>query len=193
MKHLSKEKRNQLILVIMATALVLSGLWFGLIAFQQQHLQNIARNREAAQKKLELMVKSIKNAAQIESDLADSSKTLSGLESGMAAGDLYSWAINAIRSFKQPYKIDIPQFSAIDGPKNCTLLPDFPFKQATMTVGGTAFYPDLGRFIADFENQFPYARVLNLNLEPYAGVLGAERDKLSFKLDIAFLVRPSAS
>ena len=35
------------------------------------------------------------------------------------------------------------------------LLPNFPYKQATLTVAGTAHFHDLGRFLADFENQIP--------------------------------------
>ncbi len=193
MKNLPKEKRNHLILVIMIVMMALSGLWFGLIAFQQQNLQRIGQNREAAARKLKLMEQSIKNASQIETDLGELSSKLAGLESGMVSGDLYSWAINTIRQFKQPYKVEIPQFSGIDGPKEVSLLPGFPYKQATMTIGGTGFFHDFGRFVADFENQFPYARVLNLSLEPSTSLAGTEREKLSFKLDFVILVKPSAS
>lgn len=193
MKNLSKDKRNQLILAVMLTGIALAALWFGLIAFQQQKLHAVRQAKDAADRKLKLMEDTIKNAAQIETDLADSSNSLASLESGMASGDLYSWAINTIRQFKQNYKVEIPQFSGIEGPKEVSLLPGFPYKQATMTIGGTAFFPDFGRFVADFENQFPYTRILNVSLEPYAGMLGAEHEKLTFKLDIAMLVKPSAS
>ena len=33
---------------------------------------------------------------------------------------------------------------------------------------GTAYFQDLGAFLADFENEFPYLRVQNLELEPAA-------------------------
>ncbi len=192
MSTLPKEKRNQLLLVVMVTGIVLCGLWFGLISFQQQKLRNLAQNNQNAGRKLKQMELSIKNAGQIEADLVESSRKLAELENGMVSGDPYSWAINTIRQFKQPYKLDIPQFSAIDGPKDVSLLASFPYKQVAMSIGGTAFFHDFGRFVADFENQYPYVRVLNVNLEPVPQGLGTEREKLSFKMDILFLVKPSA-
>jgi len=193
MKNLPKEKRDQLILTVMVTGIVLSGLWFGVISFQQQRLRTLGQNREASARRLKQMEQSIKNASQVESDLAECGKQLAELESGMLTGDPNSWMINMVKQFKQNYKVEIPQFSGVDGPKDVALLPAFPYKQSTMTVGGTAFFHDFGRFLADFENTFPYARVLNLNLEPYTGAQGSDREKLMFKMDIAVLVKPSTS
>lgn len=192
MNRLSKEKRNQLILTVMITVMALSGLWFGLISFQNQNLRTIGQNKETAKTKLKKMEDTIHDASRIEADLGDLSQKLAQLESGMASGDLYSWAINTMRQFKLAYKVDVPQFSAIDGPKDVSILPAFPYKQASMTIGGTAFYQDFGRFIADFENQFPYVRVLNLTLEPSPGLMATDHEKLSFKIDLAFLVKPNA-
>jgi hypothetical protein len=193
MNNLTKNKRNRLIGVVLATVLVMSGLWFGLISFQQQRLAAIAGRRTVAERQRDVMEQTIRNASRIEADLVESGKQLSTLEGGMASGDLYSWVINTIRQFKTPYKVEVPQFSQIDGPRDMSMIPSFPYQQATLTVGGTAFFHDLGRFIADFENQFPYFRVLNLNLEPFAAVGQGDHEKLSFKMDIAVLVKPSAS
>ncbi len=134
----------------------------------------------------------IANADQLEAELAEAERQVTKLEEGMASGDLYAWAINTVRQFKLPYKVEIPQFSQIDGPKDNSLLPNFPYKQATLTIGGTAFFHDFGRFLADFENSFPYARVLNLTLEPVSGLLHENREKLAFKMDISMLVKPGA-
>jgi hypothetical protein len=62
-----------------------------------------------------------------------------------------------------------------------------------LTIGGTSYYHDLGKFIADFENQFPLFRVLNLEMEPAPSVAGAEKEKLSFKMDVVALVKPGPS
>ena len=67
----------------------------------------------------------------------------------------------------------------------------FRFKQVRFTVTGTAYYHDLGRFIADFENAFPHIRVVNLQLQP-ADVTGSD-EKLSFRMDILALVQPTSS
>src|SRR5262249_30765747 len=100
---------------------------------------------------------------------------------------------NMIRQFKLPYRVDIPQLSQIDGPKDVPILAGFPYKQVNMTISGTALFQDFGRFVTDFENQFPYVRVLNLTLEPAPGATPSDREKLSFKLEVAALVKPANS
>ena len=193
MKKLSKEKRDQLILVILLIIGVGAGLWFGLINFQKAHLQRLAIRRDAADKELTKVKQMIKNADQIESALGVMSKRLADSEEDMASGDLYLWLVKNIRTFKSPYKsLDIPQLGQPEV-KDMSLLPKFPYKQVSLTIGGTSYYHDLGKFIADFENQFPLFRVLNLEMEPAPSVAGAEKEKLSFKMDVVALVKPGPS
>jgi hypothetical protein len=67
------------------------------------------------------------------------------------------------------------------------MLPAFPYHQATSTVTGSAYYFDFGRFVADFENQFPYMRIQNLNLEPSGAA--DDPEKLSFRMEIVTLIK----
>ncbi len=193
MKRLSKEKRNQLVLVMMLIGGLLAGLWFGLIRFQQQQLDFLGQNKTAAEDKLHQIKQAIETADLVETQLGEVGQRLAKIESSMASGDLYSWTIDTLRHFKLGYKVEIPQFSQIDGPKEMNMLAGFPYKQANMTISGTAFYQDFGRFVADFENQFPYMRVLNLSLEPVPAVSAADKERLAFRMEIAALVKTSAS
>ena len=71
----------------------------------------------------------------------------------------------------------------------------FPYKAAIFNVRGTAYYHDLGKFLADFENAFPYLRVQNLELEPAANssaTTTGEAEKLAFKMEIVALINPNA-
>jgi Tfp pilus assembly protein PilO len=193
MSSLSKEKRNQFILVILVTGSVVAGLWFGLIRFQQSRLEQLAQNTQTAEHKLEQVKQAIETADVLEARLDEASKRLSVVEASMATGDIYAWTINTLRQFKLGYKVEIPQFSQIDGPKEMNMLAGFPYKQANMTISGTAFYTDLGKFVADFENQFPYMRLLNLSLEPVASMNGGDKERLTFRMEIAALVKTTAS
>jgi Tfp pilus assembly protein PilO len=191
MKNMPKEKRNTLILVALIVAVV-AGAWY-MVVFKSQteSIDNMRARRDAAVKKLQEAKLAIKSADQVESQLCDGKKRLEKVEDTMATGDLYSWTINIIRQFKLGYKVEIPQFSQIDGPRDTTMLPNFPYKQATLTIGGTAHFHDFGRFVADFENQFPYMRLMNLTLEPASG-LAADRERLSFRMEITTLVKPAS-
>jgi Tfp pilus assembly protein PilO len=190
MKKLSQEKRNHLTIAVLLTAAALAGIWFGLVSSQRRSIQILSARRASLERKLDQVTRTMKSAQQVEEDLADTGKTLDNIEDGMPSGDLYSWAINTIRQFKTAYKVEIPQFSQIDGPKQMSLFPMFPYKQATLTIGGSAYFDDFGKFVADFENEFPYMQLLNLSLQPLASANPGDEEKLSFKMDIVMLVKP---
>ncbi|WP_310582835.1 hypothetical protein [Deinococcus sp.] len=58
---------------------------------------------------------------------------------------------------------------------------------------GSAHYQDFGRFLADFENNFPCIRVQNIELDPVGAIAGSDhREKLNFKMELVTLVRPTA-
>jgi hypothetical protein len=198
--RLPKPKRNQLFLVAGITVVILGGLGFGLIKWQYANLRALDDKQQVAEKKLARVADAIKHADQIEANYDAKRQLLAEQEEGMASGDLFSWLVNTLRTFKLDYRVDIPQISQPTTPDAVNLLPDFPFKQVTLKIGGTAYYQDLGEFVADFENHFPHIRLVNLTLEPAAGVGGAlasadkekvDKEKLSFTVDVVTLVKPN--
>lgn len=187
--QLPKAKRNQLIVVVALTVVVLGGLGFGLIRWQYANLQLLADKQQVAEKKLARVADAIKRADQIQAEYDAKSKLLAEQEEGMASGGGLSWIVNMLRTFKLSYTVDIPQISQPTSPSDVNLLPKFPYKQVTFRVGGTAYYHDFGRFVADFENHFPHIRVMNLTVEPAASVGPGENEKLAFSMDIDILVK----
>jgi hypothetical protein len=193
-KKLPKDKRNQLILVLVGTVAVLCGLGFGLIRFQYEGLKSLAAKNVEAKKKLVEMREMVNNASKYEVAVGEARKKLAEMETDMASGDLYAWVINTLRTFKVPYKVEIPQYSPIGPVVDMSLLPDFPYKQATLTVAGTAHFHDFGKFLADFENEFPHIRVLNLKLDANPSLAGGQEQELvSFTMEIVALVKQAQS
>jgi hypothetical protein len=192
LSKLPKEKLNRLILVLLITLIAIAGLYLGLIRRQDENLVRLAQQKTAAAKKLQVVHDAIHRAGQIKAQLDEARTTLAGAESDIASGDLYAWVINWLRQYKAPYKVEIPQFSQLGAPVDVNLLPHFPYKQTTLTVAGTAHYHDLGRFLADLENQFPHVRLLNLSLDVNAASPSVETETLSFKLDIVTLAKPTS-
>ncbi|MFO1477095.1 MAG: hypothetical protein U1F98_10645 [Verrucomicrobiota bacterium] len=193
MNKLSNQKRNQLILVVLANLAVIAGLWWFLIRTQQESLQALDAKRATDQAKVSEIRESIKNSKQIEEDLLVVSNLLDVQEQEMASGDLYASMVNSIKKFKAGYKLEIPQFNTSGSLVEATLLPKFPYKQFTVTIQGVARYAELGRFIADFENEFPSSRLINLELTPASATSPEDKDKLAFKVDVVSLVRPAAT
>ena len=137
--------------------------------------------------KLQQMRDTHKRSETLAARLTDPKAALSEMETDMASGDLYSWVVGTFRKFKTPYKVEIPQLGPLGPVTEMSLLPAFPYKQATLTVAGRAHFHDFGRFLADFENNFPHMRVLNLNLE----IEPAPQDPelISFRMDVAILIK----
>lgn len=195
MNKLSQEKRNQLVLTSAAILLLLGGTYFTLIRYQQDGLKTWGLKKAATEKKLSEIRDNIKNSRQIEAELLVVSNRLAVQEEEMPAGDLYASLVNTIRKFKLGRPVEIPQFNSPGNATDVNLLPKFPYKQVVMTLVGTAHYHDLGKFIADFENEFPAARIVNLELTPASASSAADKEKLAFKLDLVSLIKsgPSAA
>jgi hypothetical protein len=189
MNRLPKEKRDQLVLVGMGTLFLLILICYGLIRPQYDNISGINNQIDKKRTDLQKMEETIKKADTVSTQLADLTYTLSQAEGDLVSGDPAQWIYNTIRNFKEHYKVEISVNSQLSMGE-VDLLPHFPYKQLKVTVGGTAYYHDLGKFIADFENAFPHARFANLTLEPVGGT-GDNSEKLTFRMDIIALANPT--
>jgi len=197
MNKLPKEKRDRIIAAAIATVIAIAGIWYGLIRPQQAKLQDSARTTIKAQEKVTNAKRRVEKEKPIQIELDAARQGLRAIEDEMASGDLYSWIIVTVNKFRAAHRVEIPQFSR-EQVREVNVIPGFPYKGATFTVKGTAYYHDLGKFIADFENTFPHVRLLNLEMEPVAlpgpGAQSnpEEQEKLSFKMDILALIKPTS-
>lgn len=194
MKRLSKEKRDKLIMVGAGTVVVLAAMWFTLIDAQKSNLQKLAIRNMEEQKKLQTAQKVVDGRAEVERRLQETSARLKDIEKEMVHGDMYDWVIQTVKTFKAPFRdrIDIPNFSR-EVVGEMQLLPNFPYRTATYNIRGSAYFHDLGRFIADLENRFPFIRVQNLELEPASSSSATATDdaeKLAFRFELVTLVSP---
>jgi Tfp pilus assembly protein PilO len=187
---LSQEKIKQLVQITMVTAMALAGLWFFLIKHQLAAIDDLKIKKIAADANLTKVEATIKTRTQVDTELAALTIELSKQEEDMATGDLNSWLFSFLRKYKTGYRVDIPQYGTGEvGPMK--MLPDFPYQQVAVSIAGAGFYHEIGKFISDFENTYPYARVFNLDLEPAATQTPGDKEKLSFRLGIAILVGPN--
>src|SRR5947209_6388095 len=194
MKHLPKEKRDRLIMVTVGTIVCLVALYYLLIGTQRKVVTKVAKQIVEEQSKVENAQRLVSSVADIKKKLDASSQDLKTIEDTMASGDMYSWIILTINKFRAERKVEIPQFSR-EVPTEVGILPKFPYRAALFNVRGTAYFHDLGKFIADFENTFPYVRVQNLEMEPASSSSATstgDNEKLAFKMEIVTLVNPIA-
>jgi hypothetical protein len=189
MKRLPKAKRNQLIMVMAGTVVLVHYLLIFKNNPQSERNRQVGQDIGLAQTKLEQYKATIKKAAAMNNALNDVTLQLAQAEEDIATGDVYAWTYDTIRRFKATYHVDIPNISQ-PTLSDVDLLPSFPYRQVKVTINGTAYYHDLGKFVSDFENNFPHMRLVNLVMEP-ANISGSGGEKLSFRMDIVMLVKSS--
>lgn len=192
MKKLSKEKRDKVIMVWLLVLMSVAAWVFVVLKWQldvKLHATNVLDQRRDLH---EDMTQALTRKDMVAQEADEEGSKLAALESRMVTGDTFSWINTTLREFKQGREVDIPQISQPNETDN-TLLPKFPYRQATVTVAGYGYFHDIGMFIADFENKFRFARIINLDIAPggAATATAQDREKLSFKMDIIFLVKPN--
>ena len=186
MKRLSPAKRNQLIIVLLVTAALIGAVYFFLISPQNKENSQLIKQTSDRQADLDKYKRIISQAQATSNQLAALSLQLSNTEQDIATGDTYAWIYDTIRQFKTNYHVDIPTISQpVMG--DVDLISDFPYKQVKFSLVGTAYYHDLGKFIADLENNFPHVRLENLAIDS-----NGDSELLSFRVDIVALVKPNS-
>ena len=180
----NRQKRNQLFMTLAVVALALAGIGFGVIRPQYTNLAAIRKQTSDTQVKWKDNSRLIQDSTANDGELADLSQNLASNELDMATGDIYAWTLDTIRHFKAGYKLDVPE---IGQPTISTMdqYPSFPYQQLRFTIRGSGYYHDIGKFIADFENEYPHMRVENIDMSPVSG----DTEKLSFKAEVVALVK----
>ncbi|HEY6166732.1 MAG TPA: hypothetical protein VI454_01745 [Verrucomicrobiae bacterium] len=181
-------------MISVVTLAACGALWYLVIRAQHATIKERAAKFEETHREVEYSERLVKQAVKIEADLDRATERLQQIEDTMAQGDMYSWIIKTMNKFAANYRVDIPTYTP-PGVGEVGILPQFPYKAATYAIRGTGYFHEFGRFLADFENQFPCARVQNLDLEPI-GILAAkpeDAEKISFKMEIVTLIKPNAA
>ena len=192
MSKLPKEKRDKIILLSLGTAVASAALWFLLINTQLGVLRKVGKQAEQSREQLARGQATLKTQAEVNRQFSEASTALKQRELVMASpNDMYFWLIQTVNGFRANYKVEIPQFGR-EMPAEVGCFAKFPYRAALFNVRGTAYFHDFGKFLADFENAFPYIRVQNIDLEPASNDGSADaREKLGFKIELLTLVRPN--
>ena len=190
MNRLPTDKRDKIILLAAGTVAVMVGLWFLLISPLRVRLAALEKEAEDSRHQVSRGQSMLAATQQVVAELQSASNRLAMAEGAMGSGDLYAWMIQTLNQFKTTYHVDIPPISR-EIPCEVGVFPQFPYKAAAFLVRGTAYYHDFGKFLADFENSFPYMRVQNLELEPLATQKNEESERLQFKMELLTLIKPA--
>ena len=192
MSKLPKEKRDKIILVAFVTAVASAAVWFMVIKSQRATLQTVRDEMQKSSDQLARGNATLATREQVNQQFTEASRKLAEREAAMAASnDMYSWLIQTLNGFSAGRRVEIPQFGR-ELPAEVGIFPKFPYRSALFNVRGSAHYHDFGKFLADFENAYPYIRVQNIDLSPASDAgRDAGGEKCNFNMELLTLVRPS--
>lgn len=184
MNKLSKAQRDQLIGIAVATVALMAALWYFGVMAKQNELKTTRQKSADMQQKLREAEALMRRGDEISEKLRNRSELLAKREAGLAPDrDAYAWLIDTMNGFVQSHKgVNIDSYSQPEV-SDLGVVPKFPYRWATFHLRGTGYYHECGKFLADFENAFPYFRVQNLNVTASAGA-GMEAEKLGMTFDV---------
>jgi hypothetical protein len=211
MNKLTKEKRDRLLLVGVGTSALLAALYFLVITSQQAALRECLDKTEATKQMLAKAERWSRMASGIEARLNAHRAELESRQEYMAPVDKFKWFYNTLEKFLTRHSVQLVDITREPVVGDVGVLPKFPFQAATFGVKLNAYFHDFGAFLADFENQFPFLRVQNLELEPDAApgislkenvagsikrAAGASEDphseRLAITMRVVTLIKPSS-
>lgn len=195
MNKLSKEKRDKLILTIIGVVGALSVLYFLVITDQQDEIAQLKSKITAMTSKKDSAERQGKRMAEAEANLAAQKKILAQKQNDMPRpGQDHAWFLNLMEEQRRKYDLEVDDIKTPEATE-AGILPKFPFKAQALSVAMIGRYEDFGRFLADFENAYPYMRVQGLRVAPEIrtgtrpGESADSGDKLRFTYKVIALVK----
>jgi hypothetical protein len=181
---LTKNQRDQLLGVAIATPILIALLWYFVVHAEQAQLLATQKKTADIRAKLNQAENLMRQGDEIAARLLARSTTLTNREATLAPDrDAYAWIIQTINPFVLARKgVSIYSYSQPDI-SDLGLISNFPYRWATFHLKGTGYYHDFGAFLADFENNFPYFYIQNLVISANSGP-GIQPEKLNFTFDL---------
>ena len=202
MTKLSKEKRDKLMLTCIGAGGIVAVLYFLIITDQKAEIAELQSKIVALRSKRDTSDKQTKRSGQAQADLDAARKLLTEKQTDMPReGEDHVWFFRIMDDYRRKYDLDVVE---IKNPYSIDpgVLPKFQFKAVALDVIMAGSYADFGRFLADFENTYPYMRVQIVSVTPEfrttgpatragesAGAQGDATDKLRFNYKVIALIK----
>jgi hypothetical protein len=204
MNKIPKEKRDKLVMVAVGTAAILGALYLLVLSTQQRALDDYAQKTAAAMEKLDKAERWLRMAPTVQARLTACQAAVETKQEAMAPVDKFKWFYNTLEKCLAQHQVTLIDITREPELGDVGILPKFPYQAASFGVKISARYHDLGKFLADFENQFPYMRVQNFDIERVSSTRMAGKDAsrsdrqaaspeaLSVTMRVVTLIKPNS-
>jgi len=167
-------------------------IWLALLNPAISNLKATTEQIAQWRSKLKTEMQHLGLAERFKNDVETATMKLQAIEEGMPEGDLYRWLIKILLPFQARHDVE---FSGFEPPQvgDSNRWPNAPYKSSIFSVAGVATYHNFGKFLADFENTYPYLTLRALELEPAGANSGGSEDdrNIRFKMEFVAPVKPT--
>src|SRR3954466_1234849 len=166
MNKISKDKRDKLILICIGVVGIIAVLYFFVLTDMKDEQATLGIKVTSLRDKTDKSERILKRQAELQARLEELRAELDKRQEYMPRPTQdHVWFIKLIEDRRAKYNLDIADIR-LPEPWDPGVLPKFPFKGVSFNVTLIGHYTDFGRFLADFENSFPYMRVQLMNVSP---------------------------
>lgn len=211
MNKLRKEQKDKITGIAIGAVLISILLWYFLIGAQHASITKLGESSREIEDKVSKAEIRLKRARMIQADLEDLRGKLGAEESQLIPSEQVSgmkWLFDTIKSFidQGSYDVSLTRIADPDINKRYLILPKMDYSAVSYTVELRGYFHELGKFIANFENQFPYMSIHRVQISPLAtpssgGAAAsevaddissaAEREKLTAILRVTLVFKPA--
>lgn len=206
-----REKQTQMLAIGIGTAVVAGLIWFFVISAFRDRLAKTEETILEVEDRIHKAELRIRRARIVEQEFAELRERISAAEAQMIPVEQLNgkkWLLDTVSRFIQTNKHDVVPTRLSNDPligKQFILLPKFAYSGAAYDLEVRAYFHEFGRFLADFENSFPYLRIHELQMSPIATPSAAagptadvpdemlnsiEREQLRISMKVVVLFRP---
>jgi len=205
MLRLTKEKRDKLVVTVLFSVMAIFLIKGTLMGMQDSKIAQLQKNLEDAEKKATEAQRIVARKSQIAAELEDVQHTVNLVEGEMPTeGNAYAWITQTINNYRnerlgqyqhlefKDFQPPVFQDIGILPSKSTTAEKGIPYQGARFKISGVGYYHDLGKFLADFENDFRYIRFENFVVATYSESNAADNESanasqselLSFRMEV---------
>jgi Tfp pilus assembly protein PilO len=172
MNKLSKEKKDKLILTCIACVGVIAVLYFLVITDQKREIEQLNGKIAQLKSKRDIAAKQVKRLPEMQAEVEKQKAILVQKQLDMQKPEAdHVWFLHIMEKMREQYGLGLDEIKP-PSPIDPGVLPKFPFRAVELRVSMLGDYTVFGRFLADFENRYPYLRVEIMSISPERGGAG---------------------
>jgi hypothetical protein len=185
---MDRDRRNRAILVVLMTVMAVAVLYSTVISWLANQIRQETRRLAESETRLQQLNDTMRDLADRSLKTDEDARLLKHWKSRLPQGPAYAWLLSELEPVAKTNGVTefaLGQVSSI----SLSVPADLGFSGVEGMLSGVGAYQQLGRFVADLENAFPFNEVASLNLDAFSagtGVIAQEEEYPVLGMELKF-------